>query len=386
MTEAPSLVATVPGPENCASETNEEEVGTEVIQQRSARSLQKSLSAQSPMSVSHIHKSFTSPSAIVMAAGTILAMCAGAVNVVAMLQLGAYVSHVSGAVATIGVRAEGIQMGRDTPEEFREACLIVASFIFGALLCGLLIAKNEVHFGKSLYGVALMGNSLLLAIATYLDHSEPALYFAAAACGLQNGMCTMHFGTVVRTTHVTGLATDLGTACGRLLARFLRSGCRRSRMNEFDRAEVEVDMKRIRVFCLLGSGFSVGVLGGAFLQQWLGVHTLLVPASITGISGLAYSCFGRTMAKRLQQMEVGRLEADVDEVNHILQRTQTYLKQLRKKMLASKSGLSARTPGQADLNAAIELDDRMGHMLEVMRSVEESMHELYGSKLASAKL
>lgn len=157
-------------------------------------------------------------------------------------------------------------------------------------------------------------------------------------------------------------------------------------MNEFDRAEVEVDMKRIRVFCLLGSGFSVGVLGGAFLQQWLGVHTLLVPASITGISGLAYSCFGRTMAKRLQQIEVGRLEADVDEVNHILQRTQTYLKQLRKKMLASKSGLSARTPGQADLNAAIELDDRMGHMLEVMRSVEESMHELYGSKLASAKL
>eukprot|EP00440_Ansanella_granifera_P031167 gb/GFBE01033843.1/.p1 GENE.gb/GFBE01033843.1/~~gb/GFBE01033843.1/.p1 ORF type:complete len:407 (+),score=64.93 gb/GFBE01033843.1/:1-1221(+) len=329
--------------------------------------------------ISGIRKSFSSPSNLVLMAGTVLAVCAGVVDAVTFLQLGAFVSHVTGSVAKIGVRAEGIHLGRDTPEEFREASLIVVSFIFGALLCGLLVAKNEVHFGKSLYGVALLGNSMLLVAAAFLDHNEAALYLSATACGLQNGMCTMHFGAVVRTTHVTGLATDLGTALGRLLAIFIRRGCRRSRLNDIDEAEVEVDLRRMRVFVSLGLGFSLGVLAGAYLQRFLGVQALLVPACITGVSGLGYSVLGKQMKKRLKAIEVGRLEADVEEVEIILQRTQDYLHELRKKMLTQKSGLSVRSSVAGDLDATIELDDRLGHVIEVMHSVEESMYEIYGS-------
>jgi len=328
--------------------------------------------------LSIIRKSFSSPSKVVLVAGVCLATCAGMVNAVAVLQLGVFVSHVTGAVARIGVRAEGLHIGRNTPDELRVTSLLVLSFIFGALLCGLLIAKNDVHFGKSLYGVALLGNAALLTSAAFLDHNEAAIYFAAAACGLQNGMCTMHFGAVVRTTHVTGLATDLGTAAGRLLAVFLRRGCRRSRFNAFDIAEVEVDVRRMRVFCLLGLAFSIGVFGGAFLQRWWGVHALLLPAAITGSSGLMYTILGNRLQKRMKALEVNRLEADVEEVHSVLERTRSYLKELRKKLQCSRSELSTvRTSG--DLNDTIELDDRMGHMLEVMHDVEESMQQIYGS-------
>eukprot|EP00931_Biecheleriopsis_adriatica_P052033 TRINITY_DN3022_c0_g2_i1.p1 TRINITY_DN3022_c0_g2~~TRINITY_DN3022_c0_g2_i1.p1 ORF type:complete len:400 (+),score=78.05 TRINITY_DN3022_c0_g2_i1:86-1285(+) len=327
---------------------------------------------------SKIRGSFTSPSCVVMAAGTVLAFCAGMVNSVCALQLGAFVSHVTGSVAKIGVRAEGLHVGRDTPEEFREACLLVTFFIFGALLCGVLIAKNEVHFGKSLYGVALMGNAALLVTAAFLDHHEAALYFAAAACGLQNGMCTMHFGAVVRTTHVTGLATDLGTALGRLLAIFVRRGCRRSTFSALDAAEVEVDLKRIRVFCLLLSGFFLGVLSGAYTQQFLGVRALLLPASVTGVCGLSYTLFGARMKKRVKAMEVVRLEEDVEEVEAILERTKSYLNDTRKRLMSQKSGLSAQRDTR-DLEAAIDIDERMGHMIEVMHSVEEALKQIYGA-------
>jgi len=331
--------------------------------------------------LSTIRNSFTSPPNMVLGAGCVLAMCAGMVNAVAALQLGVFVSHVTGSVARIGARVEGLQIGRNTEDELRVSCLLVTSFIFGALLCGLIIAKNEVHFGKALYGVALMGNAALLITAAFLDHNEAAAYFAATACGLQNGMCTMHFGAVVRTTHVTGLATDLGTALGRLLAVFLRRGCRRSRFTAFDIAEVEVDIRRMRVYTLLGVGFFVGVLGGAYLQRWWGMHALLLPAAITGCSGLTYSALGNSMKKRMKALEVNRLEADLDEVESVLEHTKNYLKQVQQKFRRkSRSGISDVTPQSraADLNDAIELDDRMGHVLEKMYDLEESVQEIYG--------
>eukprot|EP00931_Biecheleriopsis_adriatica_P052032 TRINITY_DN3022_c0_g1_i1.p1 TRINITY_DN3022_c0_g1~~TRINITY_DN3022_c0_g1_i1.p1 ORF type:complete len:393 (+),score=69.50 TRINITY_DN3022_c0_g1_i1:55-1233(+) len=383
--QSPRLVAAVPDLEVNGQQDSQDPDSSQstvsVAASQGSQLVRGKQKEEPPMvrTASAIRGSFTSPSCVVMAAGTVLACCAGMVNAVAALQLGAFVSHVTGTVAKIGIRAEGLHMGRDTPEEFREACLLVVSFMFGALLCGVLIAKNEVHFGKSLYGVALLGNAVFLTTAAFFDHSELALYFAAAACGLQNGMCTMHFGAVVRTTHVTGLATDLGTALGRLLAIFVRHGCRRSTFGVLDAAECEVDLKRVRVFCLLLSGFFVGVLGGAFTQQFLGVRALLLPAGVTGMSGIAYIVFGARMKKRMKAMEVGRLEADVEEVETILERTKNYLNDARMRLMSQKSGLSMKSHVARDLEAAIEIDERMAHMLEVMHSVEEALQQIYGS-------
>ena len=42
----------------------------------------------------------------------------------------------------------------------------------------------------------------------------PACFLAAWACGMQNALATRYRGLVLRTTHITGLLTDLGQLIG----------------------------------------------------------------------------------------------------------------------------------------------------------------------------
>ena len=66
------------------------------------------------------------------------------------------------------------------------------------------------------YGVALCVEGGLLLTACYLLNlnSLYGQYCASAACGLQNAMITTFSGAVVRTTHMTGIVTDLGLMIG----------------------------------------------------------------------------------------------------------------------------------------------------------------------------
>lgn len=45
----------------------------------------------------------------------------------------------------------------------------------------------------------------------------PGAYLVCLACGLQNGMCTTFSGAVIRTTHVTGILTDIGLVIGQAI-------------------------------------------------------------------------------------------------------------------------------------------------------------------------
>src|SRR5690606_9389894 len=71
------------------------------------------------------------------------------------------------------------------------------------------------------YGVVLIVEGALLAFAVPLLTRVPVAgsACAAAACGLQNAMATAYSGAVVRTTHVTGIVTDLGLAFSHWLRR-----------------------------------------------------------------------------------------------------------------------------------------------------------------------
>lgn len=220
-------------------------------------------------------------------AGTVLAACAGIVNAVAWLELGAFVSHMTGNMSKVGIRIQGAHVGRNDLADVVEAMGLVASFMAGAVMCGLLVTSSVVRFGRELYGLALIGNSSFLLVAMVLSKHPSAKYLAAAACGLQNGMCTSHFGAVCRTTHVTGLVTDAGTALGRLLAVALRRCARHRRSGALDRAETEVEAERLWVYFCLGAGFLLGTKTGAWLAHWLGAFGLAVPAAVTGLGGVA---------------------------------------------------------------------------------------------------
>jgi uncharacterized membrane protein YoaK (UPF0700 family) len=132
------------------------------------------------------------------------------------------------------------------------------------------------------YGVALTCESILLFGAAHFlrSGSNNGDYLAAAACGLQNALATTYSGAIVRTTHITGLVTDLGIAAGLALRR-----------------EV-VDHRRVILHLTLVAGFVCGGILGALGFRVLGVDTLFFPASVIGAVGLGYSVSRQFSRKR----------------------------------------------------------------------------------------
>eukprot|EP00929_Paragymnodinium_shiwhaense_P024021 TRINITY_DN1489_c0_g1_i7.p1 TRINITY_DN1489_c0_g1~~TRINITY_DN1489_c0_g1_i7.p1 ORF type:complete len:439 (+),score=76.70 TRINITY_DN1489_c0_g1_i7:116-1432(+) len=275
------------------------------------------------------------PGYYVLAVGTVLAGCAGFVNATAALTCGAFVSHVTGTTAKLGMALEGHFDDAVDVDRIGQMFLLVFSFLIGALICGLLVARNEVHLGRFSYGVALMMTSILLISSIETSRAEVpedwpayagsnwlALYLQSAACGLQNGMCTAHFGAVVRTTHLTGLFTDSGLTLGRVINIFIRVRCNKRNCGPLDWAEFFVDIKKMLVFTVLFFGYVAGVCIGAACADTLGVEALFLPASITGLGGVSYSIWSaqRHVAMQRDQADGQLAQQDMKEAEEIFER------------------------------------------------------------------
>ena len=68
-----------------------------------------------------------------------------------------FVSHMTGTSTKIGMHIEGFDHGDNEILEILKALGLVLCFVLGSFTCGLLVDKNQVHFGgKSWYGFALV--------------------------------------------------------------------------------------------------------------------------------------------------------------------------------------------------------------------------------------
>lgn len=146
-----------------------------------------------------------------------LSWIGGYVNVVALLATAHVVSHTTGNATTF---AERITQAR-WPEAVT-LVLIVTCFTAGAMLAATMTHQTR-HSRSSASFVRPIAAEVLLLILfaiglAYLkatDESHPIISLgiacvAAAAMGLQNATITRISGSVVRTTHLTGVFTDLG--------------------------------------------------------------------------------------------------------------------------------------------------------------------------------
>lgn len=214
---------------------------------------------------------FTKPTPIWITLGAVtLACCAGSVNAVGFLGLQHQaLSHMSGTVTNLGM-----ELARGDRQLAQHAFLVLLCFFSGCVLSGVIIRHSTLKAGRR-YGFALTVESGLLFTATYLFRHQSPIgdYLAAMACGLQNAMATSYSGAVIRTTHVTGIVTDLGIAIG-LLAR-----------------REPVDWRRMRLYLVLLSGFFLGSTLGATGFLKFGYDTLLFPAILTGVSGVGFTLF-----------------------------------------------------------------------------------------------
>lgn len=202
--------------------------------------------------------------------GGMLAFVAGIVNAAGYLGFRHQaITNLTGSTTLLGA---SVGLG-DGPEVVHWG-LSVAAFVAGAVLSGLIIQQQTLKLGRR-YGAALALESILLFAAVPLleANQSSGIYLASIGIGLQNGMASTFSGMVFRTTHVSGMFTDLGIYIGQRLR------------------GLEVDNLRIGVCLLVVTTFTLGGAAGALLFQWLGERALLVPAALTGLCGVGYGIY-----------------------------------------------------------------------------------------------
>lgn len=202
--------------------------------------------------------------------GGLLALVAGCINAVGYLCFRHQpITHLTGTSTVLG-----IAVARGDASDTLHWALTILSFLAGAMTSGFIVEQRTLQLGRR-YGLVLMLESLLLFASTPLIHDADnlGLYLASAACGLQNAMVSTYSGATLRTTHLSGIFTDLGIYLGQRLR------------------GLNVDILRIHV-CLLVAGHfilgaTLGTLGYASMQE----RVLLVPAVLTGMVGLGYTIY-----------------------------------------------------------------------------------------------
>jgi uncharacterized membrane protein YoaK (UPF0700 family) len=147
-----------------------------------------------------------------------LCLAAGAVNGTSLLACDRFVTHVTGTVTRLGMESARLNIMFDF-------ALVLAAFVGGAMASGLLI-NGRAHRGKKpcfslplcltaviIGGVGVAGSlGWLGRFGGSVDAPTDFLQLCALsfAMGLQNAAVATSTGQLVRTTHLTGPATDLG--------------------------------------------------------------------------------------------------------------------------------------------------------------------------------
>ncbi|WP_295900474.1 YoaK family protein [uncultured Bdellovibrio sp.] len=155
-----------------------------------------------------------------------MAFQAGAINTGGYLSCHRFVSHVTGFGTLVGAEAAS---GKITPALGMMA--VPGFFIGGTMLSAFLVDRRIQTGRRPLYPVVLfliLSLTLSVTIAGKLGYfgefgapivAKDYLLLAALclACGIQNGTVTSAFGAIIRTTHLTGITTDLGIGVVRIL-------------------------------------------------------------------------------------------------------------------------------------------------------------------------
>ncbi|MFP5518986.1 MAG: YoaK family protein [Bdellovibrionia bacterium] len=208
----------------------------------------------------------------------LMAFQAGAINVGGFLACHKFVSHVTGFATHF---AASLAHG----ELYTAFGLISVPlfFLFGSFISGMAVDTRIQKAQKPLYPLIFGLMSILLLAVTVagvrgdfgafgspinLVFDYSLLAALSLSSGLQNATVTSAFNSVVRTTHLTGLTTDLGIGFARLLR---RAHSKNSRENE-------ILATGMRLFII------VSFISGSSLSGFIFFHAeywgFLIPSSI----------------------------------------------------------------------------------------------------------
>ena len=208
--------------------------------------------------------------------GAVLAFVAGATNAGGFLAVGTYTSHMTGVVSSL---ADHLVLGNAALAAASIGAL--AAFLLGAMTTAWLVNWGLREKLASAYGLPLLIESVLLltfgifgaAINVWSNFFVPlTVLLLCFIMGLQNAVITKISKAEIRTTHVTGLVTDLGIELGKMLY------VNRSELSSVE--PVRANRVKLRLHMILVSSFFIGALCGALGFKVLGYVTTL-PLALT---------------------------------------------------------------------------------------------------------
>jgi uncharacterized membrane protein YoaK (UPF0700 family) len=203
-----------------------------------------------------------------------LAAVAGALNTAGFYAVGFYASNMTGNVSAFSDR-----VGTGDLILAAKALLLVCLFVLGAATSTLLIRRRRRQAHHDAYAYSICVEAVLLAAigVVALPLAEPArgealVFGLSFILGLQNAAVTKITDSRVRTTHVTGMVTDIGIE----LARWLDRKASDSQAKSYDPAKLQLHLTTVGAF--LGGG-----LVGVVAYRTIGVGLLFAAAAILAL-------------------------------------------------------------------------------------------------------
>ena len=206
--------------------------------------------------------------------GAVLCFVAGAINAGGFLAVGMYTSHMSGVVSSM---ADNAVLGQWLLVWIGLWSLL--AFVGGAMTTALMVRWALRRNLRSAYSRPLLVEAVLLLVfglfGAAIDARSVALvpYAVVLLCfimGLQNALITKRSNAEIRTTHITGLITDLGIELGNLV--YINRSFPEAERVLANRSKIGNHLK------LLGS-FVLGALCGAWGFKAVG-YTATVPLAL----------------------------------------------------------------------------------------------------------
>ena len=204
--------------------------------------------------------------------GAVLAFVAGAVNAGGFLAVRQYTSHMTGFISSV---ADNLVLGNTLLVLAGLGSLL--SFLCGAATTAILVNWARHRNMHAEYAFSLLIEALLLLVfgllganlSAYIAVTVPAtVLLLCYIMGLQNAIVSKISKAEIRTTHVTGVITDLGIELGKMFYW--------NRSNDKTTAgHVHANREKLNIHLIILTMFFSGGVVGAFGFKYLGFMTVL---------------------------------------------------------------------------------------------------------------
>lgn len=210
-----------------------------------------------------------------------MAFQAGVINIGGFMACHRFVSHVTGFAAFFGH-----ELALGNPGAAFGMLIVPLFFLIGVMVSGQLVEVRLKQNKKPKYYITfgtIFGLALMVAIGGILgyfgDFGEPLndmgnyslLMLLCLTCGIQNGTITTVSRSVIRTTHLTGITTDLGLGVVRL----------------FNQDKITVDASNEKKATLMRLGiiffFGLGSVVGGYAFNHFGHAGFIIPVLTSGV-------------------------------------------------------------------------------------------------------